>query len=740
MRENHRTRLNSALAKVDGAIERIARAALTLAPWPILYGMSIAVTAWVFTHPGRLAQLDTNKLTELERRWMAGGAVAAIVGVGLAYFLVMLARRALTPSWAFVNTVGRLNRALLPLLALPFVAALKVPNIEKDSPKTAIFFAALAAAAVGAGVYAWGRGALSGARPPGDARGLDDERGPGDGRAGALARAARWLVPVTLGALWAGYAAFFSRLAITNHHALHTRTPDLGYYDNIFYQSIHGRPLGCSWLRAGYHGSAHFDPILVLLSPLYLIYPRAELLLVLQSVWLGAGVVPVYLLAKDKLEHRGKALLLAVVWAIYPALHGANMYEFHSLALISPLVVWLLYFYETGRDRLYWVTLGALLLCREDVSLLMCFIGLYAIFDRRAGRTRLGWVTIVTSLIYFVIVKLFFMTSSGIIMSGKDAYSFAYYYAQLMPNRTGLGGLIVSLLTNPVFALKVMLEEPKILFLLQLFVPLCFLPLLARPGRWMLLYGLLFCLLASRDAVFSIHFQYSAILFPIAFALTPIGLKRAADSAPAAYFGLDGRRLSRALLAAMLVASALVSWKFGGLVENASFRGGFSRVARKLTPDQEATYAWVRKQVETIPPGAIVGATSKMGPHVSNRKEAYFYPGSERSAFAQYVLLDEGELKGKDLERHNAAVKRGELVELSRRKKMALFKRVKPASTEPASKEPASSDPAPSPEESATPTTRAPRPELRKLNKKPGTPAPAPTSTAEQDEDPPPGP
>ncbi|WP_437966224.1 DUF2079 domain-containing protein [Sorangium sp. So ce260] len=730
MLENHRTRLNSALAKLDGALERLARAALTLAPWPILFGMSIAVAAWVFTHPSRLPLLATNKLTELERRWMAGGAVAAIVGVGLAYFLAMLVRRALTRSWDVVGTVGRLNRVLVPLLALPLVAALKLPNIEKDSPKTAIFFAALAAATVGWGVYAWGRGARL-SPGLGDPPGLGDTPGLGDSPrlGGSLAKAGRWLAPLTVAALWAGYALFFSRLAITNHHALHTRTPDLGYYDNIFYQSIHGRPLGCSWLRAGYHGSAHFDPILVLLSPLYLIYPRAEFLLVLQSVWLGAGVIPVYLLARDKLEHRGKALLLAAVWALYPALHGANMYEFHSLALISPLVVWLLYFYETGRDRLYWVTLAVLLLCREDVSLLMCFIGLYAILDRRAGRTRLGWVTIATSLVYLVVVKVFFMTSAGIIMSGKDAYSFAYYYEELMPNRSGLGGLVISVLTNPVFALKVMLEEPKILFLLQLFVPLCFLPFLAKPGRWMLAYGLLFCLLASRDAVFSIHFQYSSILFPIAFVLTPIALKRAEDSAPAAYFGLDGRRLSRALLAATLVASALVSWKFGGLVENASFRGGFHRVARKLTPEQEATYAWVRQQVESIPPGAIVGATSKMGPHVSNRKEAYFYPG-DRAAIVQYVFLDEGELKGKDLERHNAAVKRGEFTELGRLKKMALFKRVKPASKQPPQ----------APAELDEPPTGDPRPELRKPDKKDGGAPPEPTSTAEQDEDPPPGP
>ncbi|WP_438033131.1 DUF2079 domain-containing protein [Sorangium sp. So ce204] len=728
MLENHRTRLNSALAKLDGALERLARATLTLAPWPILYGMSIAVTAWAFTHPSRLAQLDTNKLTEVERRWMAGGAGAAIVVVGLAYFLVMLARRARTRSWDFVSTVGRLNRALVPLLALPFVAALQVPNIEKESPKTAIFFAALAAAAVGAGVYGWGRDGWG--RGERSSLGLDGA----PEHAGALAEAGRRLTPLAVLALWAGYGAFFSRLAITNHRALHTRTTDLGYYDNIFYQSIHGRPLGCSFIKAGYHGSAHFDPILVLLSPLYLIYPRAELLLVLQSVWLGAGVVPVYLLARDKLEHRGKALLLAAVWAIYPALHGVNMYEFHSLALISPLLVWLLYFYETGKDRWYWVTLAALLLCREDVSLLMCFIGLYAIFDRRGvSKARLGWVTIATSLVYLVIVKLFFMTSAGIIMSGKDAYSFAYYYEELMPNRSGLGGLLVSLLTNPVFALKVVLEEPKILFLLQIFVPLAFLPFLAKPGRWMLVYGLMFCLLASRDAVFSIHFQYSSILFPIAFALTPLALKRIESSAPAAYYGLDGRRLSRALLAAMLVASALVSWKFGGLVDNASFRGGFSRVARKLTPEHEATYAWVRKQVEAIPPGAIVGTTNKMGPHVSNRKEAYFYPG-DRAAIVQYVLLDEGELKGRDLERHNASVKRGELKELSRLKKMALFQRVKPATK----KQPPA--PAPAPAASDEPPTGDPPPELRKPDRKGGGAPPAPSTTAEQDEDPPPGP
>src|SRR6185369_6347467 len=139
--------------------------------------------------------------------------------------------------------------------------------------------------------------------------------------------------------LWIGFGGLFSYISLVNHHALNTRTIDLGYYDNIFYQSSHGHPLACSFIKAGYHGSAHFDPLLVVLSPLYLLYPRAETILVLQAVWLGSGVVPVYLLARDKTESRVAGLVVAAMYAAYPALHGANMYEFHSLTLLSPLVL-----------------------------------------------------------------------------------------------------------------------------------------------------------------------------------------------------------------------------------------------------------------------------------------------------------------------------------------------------------------------------------------------------------------
>jgi uncharacterized membrane protein len=526
---------------------------------------------------------------------------------------------------------------------------------------------AVAGAIVGPSVEGWLRPAPPPSLPP-----EGDGPPPRDPR---RERAARIAAGVAVAAMWAGYGYWFSRFSITNHHALRTATIDLGYYDNIFYQSAHGRPLGCSFIKMGYHGSAHFDPLLVVLSPLYYLYPRAEFLLVLQSVWCGAGVVPAYLIAKSRLDSRPAGVALAAMYAMYPALHGANMYEFHSLTLIAPVALWMLYFLETGRHRAYWALLLPTLLVREDIAILMCFVGGYAILSRRRGWARLGWITILVSTIYFAVVKRFFMTSTDIFMSGKDSYSFAYYYDELIPNHNSVAGLLVSLLTNPVFSLKMMLVEQKLHYIVGLFVPLCFLPFFARPGRFMLSWGLLFCMLASRMAVFSIHFQYSCIIIPVAFALTPEALRQIEEGPFVRAHGLDGARYRRALLAAAFVMSLLTCWKFGGMVDNTSFHGGFSPPARTLTDKDKETYDWIRSEVAKIPLEDSVGMTNRTGAHAANRRAAFFYP---EHSDVDWVFIDETELRGNDLDRHNKAVQSGVFELVSRHDRFSIFKRKKP--------------------------------------------------------------
>jgi len=676
-----RTKLSDVAASLDDFVSRLAFAALSWLLWPFLQAIGLGSTIWGFLHLTQIPAVDTNKLTLADNvgvvGWMARllkvlgldrlphadslgivwSVVVSLLTIGLVHLVVNIVVRRRTGAWRVTEIGGELKRRLFPLIALPVLPMLTLAKIEQDSPKETFFYIVLFAAAIGAGVYGW-------SKPAEEAEIAVDKMA-------ARQRRHRVFAALAVAAIWATYGIFFSRLSIVNHHALNTRTIDLGYYDNIFYQSIHGRPLGCSLIRAGYHGSAHFDPILVLLSPLYLLYPRAEMLLVLQAVWLGAGVVPVYLIAENKLGRRAPAVVLAAMYALYPALHGANMYEFHSLSLLSSILLWLIYFLEKGNRRAYYLVLIPALLCREDVALILCFISVYAILSRRPGAARLGWTTIGVSLLYFVVVKKFFMTSADIFMSGKDSLSFAYYYEDLIPNKNGVAGIVISAATNPLFVIKTMVAEAKIVYLLTLFVPLCFLPFLAKTSRIMLGYGLLFTLLATRTAVFSPAFQYSATLIPFAFALTPIALRQMEDSSLPVQLGLDGRRLANALLGAALASSLLVSWKFGGFLENQAFRGGFSRVARGLTPAEKQTYAWVDETVALIPAGASVGTTNKLGCHVSNRKDAVFYPGHGP---VDYVFLDETEIKGADLDQHNKAVQTGKLVQIARRDKMALFK------------------------------------------------------------------
>ncbi len=651
------SRVRTRLSQIAASPDAILRAATTLVAWPVAYAAALGSAVFVLRRPAALAALDRNALSPRDALSVLAwaGAALAVIAAALAVRVTRArsaARLLGEPPPSAVEIAAAVHRRLRPVLALPIVEALAVPAVERDRPLWTLALVALGAAVAGATAYAWD--------PPAGAR---------------TPRIPRAAAAIAVAALWAGYAAFFARLSIVNHRALNTRTISLGFYDNIFWSTSHGRVLGSSFMKAGYHGSAHFDPILAVFAPIYLLCPRAETLLVLQSVWLGAGVVPVYLLARERLEGRAPALALAAMYALHPALHGANLYEFHSLTLLAPAVLWLLWFLETGRARGYLVTLAAALLVREDAPLLACFVGLHALLSRRPGAARLGWITIGASLAWFVIVKRVFMTSPDIFMTGPDAYSYAFNFDEMMPNHDGARGMVVSVLTSPAFVLRTMLTEAKAQYVLSIFLPLAFLPFLARPGRVMLGWGLAFALLATRPALFGIHFHYPCLLFPVAFAIVPAAIQRVEAAAWLGAAGIDGRRLARALLVAAFVASLLSSWKLGGLVENASFHAGYLPVARSLGPEESARYAWLRAQVDAIPADARVGVSNRMGPHASNRRAAYLYP--ERTD-VDWIVVDEADLPAGELGKHLDVVSSGAFELVARRDDLAVYRRLSP--------------------------------------------------------------
>jgi len=620
------------LRKLDAFTSTAVRFAI-FCVWPTVVAVALGATLFAATHADLLPAMFENKLTADERRVGLVYLAGSLVAIAAFYLGALLVRH--RDHWPpGFERAARLHPYLSFVLSGPAIVALMEPKIETQHQWRTWLY-------IGLAVLAWWP----------TLRALSSDWKAWQPRRILSDRQRDTVSLVAVFGLWAAYAWVFANLAINTHHGFHMRLIDLGIYDNVFFQSSHGRPLGCSFLRGGTHATAHFDPILVILSPLYRLWPRAEFLLTLQAVWCGAGVIAAYLIGRHQLNSRLWGLVWAVVYAVHPALHGANLYEFHSLTLLFTPLLFALYFLLSGKLRLYYVMLAVLLIVREDVSLVLCFVGLYALISGEPGYKRAGWITILVSLVYLVVAKTVFMSAPGLLNQGPGAYGYHYYYKDMIPNGLAEIDFFTTLLTNPAFVVALVAQEAKIHYLLVIFAPLLFLPAWAGRARVMLLYGFIFILLASRTAVYSTHFQYSAVLLPVAIALAPLGLRLLREARP------KDTGLTTVIMGCVLVASLLVSWKHGAVLENSSFRGGFRPIVRTWTEPLQERYDSFLELVSVIEPDASVSATDRVGAHVSNRAEVHRL---DQNIDTDYLLVDTSDLRGRNkasLERREKAGK-----------------------------------------------------------------------------------
>ena len=120
----------------------------------------------------------------------------------------------------------------------------------------------------------------------------------------------------------------------------------------------------------------HFSPILALLAPLYWAWSDARVLLMAQGGLLGASLVPVFLYARPRVGRVG-AYLLTAGYALFWGISAGVGYQFHELAFAPLLLGLAIYFADQGRWRGFWIAIVGLLLVKENMSVLVVFIGLW---------------------------------------------------------------------------------------------------------------------------------------------------------------------------------------------------------------------------------------------------------------------------------------------------------------------------------------------------------------------------
>jgi uncharacterized membrane protein len=412
------------------------------------------------------------------------------------------------------------------------------------------------------------------------------------------------------------YALVFSWIAVGRHLTFQTHALDLGQYAQNLWHIAHGMPPYDT--ATGWHvWGNHFSPIFYLLAPFSLVVPGPIWLLVFQSVALGLGGVPLYLLARRRLSPP-LAAAVALLYLANPSLHGINIRDFHPAALAIPLLLTAMYAWDAGRLALFALATAMVLTTREDAAIPVVGLGLWLAVSRRTWPAG--------AAVALIGVAWLFATVQWLMPAFRDDAVYPYVGAHYRHLGASLGAVIASPIVRPRVVLQSLLQASRLQYLALLLAPLAFLPLLAPACAVGALPGLAQNMLSDYPVLLNYRSQYQAFALPFLLVATVAALARLEGGrvAPAARW-LTPRR---AVAVAAFVSLVLTARTVNELAVVGWWPGPRHRAAERL--------------MRELPPGATVSATERLFPHLYERAIPFVFP--DRAASSAYVLVDRATL------------------------------------------------------------------------------------------------
>lgn len=265
---------------------------------------------------------------------------------------------------------------------------------------------------------------------------------------------------------------------------------DLGIYSNVAFNTAHGHPFHSSILAHSHLGE-HFSPILALFAPLYALKPTVYWLLGAQC--LSFAAVPLVLayacraMLPDRTRANAIALLLALLWGIYPPMAAAMRFPFHPSSLAAPWVILAFCFVHRRQWSRAIPILLLLLAFKESLTLVWVGLGLHLLVSGRDR--RVGLCLVVAGLLAAVLIL------KGVIPAFRE----------------GDWGQASRL--DPDADLKL-----KAWYVVRLLIPLLGLPLLSWRNGIVALPSILLNLSTGYEPQYSSRFQYDDVIAPLLFA------------------------------------------------------------------------------------------------------------------------------------------------------------------------------------------------------------------------------
>jgi uncharacterized membrane protein len=319
-----------------------------------------------------------------------------------------------------------------------------------------------------------------------------------------------------------GYIAWMGYQTVLRYDSFKATAFDLGNYDQAIWNTVHGHLFavtnrGQDWYGPPTRLGMHFEPILLPISLLYFVVPDARTLLILQTVGLASGALPVFLLTRKfvpKLPLAAPAM--AAGYLLNSGVIGLNIFDFHPVSLAAPLLLYAIL--ALSYRRTGWFLLACLLAasCKEDVPFAIALLGLLVIWKYK--QPRLGIFLFLAGMCWGIIA---FKVIIPHFYPGGNNYLYRYAALGSTPEE-----IFFNVLTHPWLPFTTYVTLDRFYYLANLARSTGFLVLLAP--EWLLggLFSLAVNLLSSDDKIYSGVFHYNAPIIPFMVLASIHGLAR----------------------------------------------------------------------------------------------------------------------------------------------------------------------------------------------------------------------
>lgn len=417
------------------------------------------------------------------------------------------------------------------------------------------------------------------------------------------------------------FAAVCGAAGVLRYVSLYSPNYDFGIFCQMFYNMRESfSPVTTSERdKLLSHFAVHISPIYYLLLPFYFVFPSPVTLQIGQTAVLASAAVPAYLLCRHFKLSDAKAACITAVTLLQPVVMSGTLYDIHENCFLFPLLLWVFWAFE--RNKYVLLTVFSLLtLCvKEDAAVYLVFFAIYAILGRKRYAT--GVVMLIVSGAWFAAATHLLDKYGDGVMTGR--------YENYMVGEGTLFDVVKNVLADPAYVFTQMFRDEngaygaKLQFLLQLTVPLAFLPFTAKKVSRLLLLlpAVLLNFMTLYPYQYNISFQYA---FGSAAFLTYLAVMNLADMKP---------NMQKIFSCAALVCSVVLFLNLNATQTR--------RYIQQYNANSKS-FSVMREALSEVPEDKSVCASTFLMPHLSKRSVLYevYYHTPKNGEKLDYIILD----------------------------------------------------------------------------------------------------